>query len=175
MMQQPPPKSGMPGWLIGLLVALLLIILLVAVMAVLAMVGVRKYIGAAKTTEAMAGVREMAADAQTAFDEDMKLCDSASAPVPPSIALVSGRKWMSSPSDWDTDSAKHAGFACLKFQQFVPQYYQYDYKRTGDAFTAIARGDLDGDGVTSEFSLSGRVVGTTLMVDPTATQKNPTE
>ena len=44
-----------------------------------------------------------------------------------------------------------------------PQYYQYDYQETGttgaanDKFDAIAVGDLDGNGTTSSFTLSGKL------------------
>ena len=174
--QQPPAKSGMPVWLIVLLVVLLFVIAIIGILAVLAVTGVRKYISASKNAEAMSNVYMIASDGESAFAADTKLCDSASTPVPASIKDVSGKKYMSSPSDWTVDSAKHAGFACLKFEKSDPQYYQYDYKKTGPGdFTALARGDLNGDGVTSEFAMSGHVAGGTVTLDSSVKQTNPSE
>lgn len=175
--QQPPPqKSGFPTWLIILLSVGLFVIALIGILAVLAISGVRKYISASKTAEAQVTVRTLAMDADTAFAADGKLCDSASAPVPTTMAAVSAKKYLSSPSDWSADAAKNAGFACLKFEKSEPQYYQYDYKKSGPSeFAAVAHGDLDGNGVTSEFKLTGQVVGTTVNIAPTVMETNPQE
>ena len=82
---------------------------------------------------------------------------------------------MSSPSDWSNDPAD-TGFTCLKFDQSSPQYYQYDYKLDSPTtFTAIAHGDLNGDGVTSEFTMKGNIVGTDVIVDPNVTRIRPDE
>jgi Tfp pilus assembly protein PilE len=166
----------MPVWLIVLLAVLAVVVLIVGLLGVLAYVGVRKFIGLAKTAEATTNVNQMATDVDRAFATDGTLCESASLPVPASMSAVTGKKYMSTPSDWELDKVKHGGFACLEFSMMSPQYYQYDYKKTGPAgFTAFARGDLDGNGVTSEFSQSGRVTGGLLVIDTTITQKNPTE
>lgn len=168
-------KSGIPVWLIVLLVVLVMIVAIVAILGVLAVVGVRKYLSAAKTAEALNGVNQIALDADRVYAEDGKLCESASSPVPASITQVSGKKYLSAVSDWEVDKSKHAGFDCLKFTMEAPQYYQYDYKKTPTGFVAFARGDLDGNGVASEFSKSGKLMGTSLVLDTEVTQKNPTE
>jgi type IV pilus assembly protein PilA len=173
---QTAPAKGMPLWLIVLLAVLGVVLLIVAVLGVLAYVGVRKYVAASKSAEAMVSINQMALDVDHAFAEDATLCDSASSPVPASISAVAGKKYMSTPAEWEVDKGKHAGFDCIKFSMMDPQYYQYDYKRTGPTgFTVFARGDLDGNGVTSEFSKSGRVAGGFLVMDADITQKNPTE
>jgi type IV pilus assembly protein PilA len=175
-MQPPPPKSGFPGWAIALIVVVLFVIVIIGILAVLAITGVRKYVSAAKSAEAMSGVRMIALDADASYTGSSKVCDSASSPVPASIADVKGKKYMSTPADWTVDAAKNAGFACIKYEMSTPQYYQYDYKKTGpSSFMAIAKGDTNGDGVESEFTLSGHVVGTTMNVDPNVKETNPTE
>jgi hypothetical protein len=94
---------------------------------------------------------------------------------------VSGRKYQSTPSEWQVDSAADAGFACLRFEIDYPQYYMYSYVETGtpgsagDGFRATANGDLDGDGVASTFSIEGRVTGGTLTVAPNIAEINPEE
>jgi len=169
----PPPKSGgFPVWLIVLLAVFGVGIVLIGVMAVLAVAGTRKYVSASKSAEAANGVGMIAMDATMAYEEERiggpphVLCASAVHPVPASILQVSAKKYMSSPSEWAGDP----GFNCLKFSMDYPQYYQYDYRRTGgatgsavgDGFEAEAKGDLDGNGVTSSFKTTGTItsVGT---------------
>jgi type IV pilus assembly protein PilA len=60
------------------------------------------------------------------------------------------------------DAAGNSGFACLKFVMDQPQYFMYNYVSaggglTGNSFTAIANGDLNGDGVLSTFSVMGSI------------------
>jgi hypothetical protein len=66
-----------------------------------------------------------------------------------------------------------------------PQYYQYEYKAIGSpgaytGFTAYARGDLNGDGTTSEFAIAGNVIavaggGVALILAPNITETDPEE
>lgn len=87
------------------------------------------------------------------------LCKSAPHPVPKTFEELKGRKHTPWPNEWYDGSQEDEGFRCLQTEMTEPQYYQYDFASTGPqgSFTATARGDLDGDGVRSEFSLSGRV------------------
>lgn len=163
----PPQKSGMPVWAIVLIVVVLFVIAIIGILAALAIHGVHRYTTLSKTAEATSSVNSMASDAEREYEADAKICDSASSPVPKSITDVKGKKYMSSPTDWTADSTKNAGFSCIKFEMSFPQYYQYDYKKTGaDGFQAIAHGDLDGNGVTSEFSMSGKVTGGVVTLEP---------
>jgi hypothetical protein len=82
---------------------------------------------------------------------------------------------MSNPAEWQLDKDAHAGFACLGFEMSSPQYYQYDYQSTGTAFTATARGDLNGDGQLSSFTVTGKVVGDRLVVSTGVDEVNPKE
>lgn len=191
----PQPKKSNTVLIVFLIVGgvILLVVALIGVLAVLALSGTRKYIAAAKTAEALNSVGAISRAAQTAYEAETidvtastpithRLCPSASHPVPSSVSQVRGIKYMSSSGDWTDDSAKNAGFYCLKFEMTMPQYYQYDYKITGsgtklgDTFTAEAKGDLDGDGTTSSFSLTGTIgAGEILTVPPTIKQTNPDE
>jgi type IV pilus assembly protein PilA len=194
---QPPqkPKSGAAPWVIGCAVAAGAGLLIVGMLAVLAISGVRTYIAAAKKIEATATLGQIALDAQSSFDrvpvgalpatpseEKHALCPSASRSVPATIASVRGKKYMSAPSDWAVDSAADAGFACLRFEMSAPQYYMYSYSSTppgtavGNGFEAIAEGDLDGNGVTSTFSLTGKIgAGEVIVIAPTIAETNPKE
>jgi hypothetical protein len=86
------------------------------------------------------------------------LCKSAPHPVPKSVGEVKGHSYQSYPGEWQ-EGAEDEGFRCLRFEIAEPQTNQYYFASTGPqgSFTVTAHGDRDGDGVTSTFSLSGRV------------------
>jgi type IV pilus assembly protein PilA len=192
---QPPAKKKFPVWLIVILATAGAFCLIVPVLAVLGIYGTRKYIANAKTAEARNALGQIAKDAATAYEsEDLdnpppgkhgaavhRLCASATTSVPASIAFVKGRKYQSSPSEWEVDKAANAGFYCLKFAMDMPQYYQYSYTSHGassprDGFVAMAHGDLNGDGITSEFSIMGQISpGGTLTIAPSLLEKDPEE
>jgi type II secretory pathway pseudopilin PulG len=183
-----PRKSGLPGWAIAVLVATVAIPILLVILGVvssLAIYGFRRYLAAAKSAEARASVARMAKDAATAYERERvdgvttetpvpshRLCASASKPVPASLDQVSGRKYRSSPSEWQVDASRNAGFACLGFSMSDAQYYQYMYEMNGtgedaSSFSAIAKGDLNGDGIASYFCVTGRVeLGERVAIEP---------
>jgi type IV pilus assembly protein PilA len=153
------------------LVELMIVVAIVGVLAALAIYGVRKYIANAKTAEARNGVGQIAKGAQTAYDRDMmagdvlslggtvdstrRLCASATA-VPADPVNIKGKKYQSFPSEWG------GNWDCVRFSISSPQYFQYNYTATGtgasgSTLSAVARGDLDGDGTLSTFSMDGKV------------------
>lgn len=108
-------------------------------------------------------------------DPATRICGSAN-PVPESFSEVSGKAYQSSPTDWAQGDRKNS-WSCLRVTQNTLQHYQYGYDvgppRAGtgvpihdlpagvdenQSFTAWARGDLDGDGRTSWFTLQGAVI-----------------
>jgi type IV pilus assembly protein PilA len=183
------PRKPFPVWLIVALGFLSFVVLLVGTLAALAIHGFTRYRQAAKLAEAKSGVGQMARSAAAAYEHEQldasgryhqALCASASSPVPKDMIDVRGKKYPSTPADWEADRATNAGFACLGFTWQVPQYYQFDYQATGsptlDRFQAIARGDLDGDGMTSSFVLEGRLgPAGTLVVSPALIETDPEE
>lgn len=186
----PKPKSSFPVFIIVLIVAIPAFVALLGVLAALGIYGVRKYLVAAKSAEARATVMMIARDAAGAYEREValpdgsmghRLCPSASRSVPASPADIRGKKYMAAPSEWAVDAASNAGFACLGFSMAQPQYYMYSYESTGvgavgDAFTARANGDLNGDGTLSTFEISGRVLsGDRLEVAPNLTETLPDE
>jgi type IV pilus assembly protein PilA len=185
------------------LIELMIVVAIVGILAVLAIYGVRKYMANAKTAEAKNSIGEIAKDAATAYEKESMpgtllgpgisatisraLCTAATGSVPPAIASVAGKKYMSKSApiaaDWDLDMAAfHTGFYCLKFTMDQPQYYMYNYTGalgTGvatDTFTAVANGDLNGDGTTSTFTLVGGVTPSfTVNIAPNITETLPEE
>jgi type IV pilus assembly protein PilA len=180
------------------LIELMIVVAIVGVLAALAIYGVRKYLLNSKTAEARNAVGQMAKDAKTAYErESMKgdilvpgesaaqsnnLCQTASQSVPSDKTKIAGQKYQSkteSGEDWGKDSASPGvGFACLKFALTDPQYYMYSYTGTTGAagtFDAVGQGDLNGDGVLSSFTLSGKVVSGTVLVSPNFIEVSPEE
>lgn len=160
------------------------LVLVVAFVGITGYLGMRSYVKASKVVEARNALAMIARDATAAYENGgdplvepavRKLCPSASKPVPADRKAISGRKYQSTPSEWQADKDRNAGFACLRFEMMAPQQYQYEYVATETSFTARAWGDLDGDGVYSTFEIRGEVVGDSLRVAPTITETMPDE
>ncbi len=168
------------------LVELMIVVAIIGVLAALAIYGVRRYVFTAKTAEAKEGIGRIAKDASSAYNAERmagtvlplgstaagsnQLCWGASATVPSSSASIQGKKYQSSPAEWNVDSSagpagSSAGFACLGFSMQDPQYFMYGYTTdcngdcdaSGDIFTASANGDLDGDTTVSTYYLVGQI------------------
>ena len=174
------------------LIELMIVVAIVGVLAVLAVYGVRKYIANAKTAEAKNSVGQMSKDALTKYEGEAMagtvllpggttgvlrdVCLTASAMVPSSVPTA--QKYQSSSADWNVDgtATPAKGFSCLHFEMGGPQYYQYNYiGLTTASFTAEARGDLNGDGITSYFHQDGAVISGRLNVAPSIVEVGPEE
>ena len=174
------------------LIELMIVVAIVGVLAVLAVYGVRKYIANAKTAEAKNSVGQMSKDALTKYEGEAMagtvlapggttgvlrdVCLSASAKVPG--AVPTAQKYQSQSSDWNVDGTvvPSKGFSCLHFEMGGPQYYQYNYQgATTASFSAEARGDLNGDGITSLFHQDGSVIGGRLNLAPSIIEVGPEE
>ncbi len=164
----------------------MIVVAIIGVLAALAVYGVRRYVMTAKTVEAKEGSGRIAKDASTRFNSEVmagtvlplgsaaavsnELCEQASQMIPGNSAQIRGRKYQSTPAEWNMDATAStrgaaAGFACLGFSMQDPQYYAYDYRTSGPIgavggqFTAIAFGDLDGDQELSTYTLRGQIQG----------------
>lgn len=173
---------------------LMIVVSIIGVLAGLAIYGVRKYLAAAKTSEAKDSVGAITRAVLIVFDRERAmaqnlaegdnsvalvhtLCESAN-PVPNFVPQ--GRKYQpnSTPGqDFETGDGA-TGWACLNHYAAInPIYYQYNYNKDGGyvspgfapipaspGFEAAAVGDLDGDGSNSVFSRTGEVRGQSLLV-----------
>ena len=179
------------------LIELMIVVAIVGILAVLAIYGVRKYLANAKTAEARNSLGQMGKDAAAAYERESmpgtilgmggtaalsrQLCAGASKSVPDVKGKIAGAKYQSDPKEWNVDAASNSGFACLKFSMDQPQYYMYNYTSggggaNGNSFIASANGDLNGDGNTSAFTLSGSINASyALNVAPNISETNPEE
>jgi len=172
------------------LVELMIVVAIIGVLAALAIYGVRKYLANAKSAEARTAIGRIAKDAASAWDRETMsagvmglgssrgisraLCPASSA-IPTALASVGGAKYQSSPGEW-----RQTGWACLRFSMDGPQYYQYQYLApSATAFSAVANGDLNNNGIPSTFTMAGAVVTqsneTIVTLAPSITELNPEE
>lgn len=149
---------------------LMVVVVIIGVIAALATYSVRKYIASSKTAEARVSLGNIAKDAAAAYSKENLgaailvqslgalqnvLCLSATNTVPSTATLIRGTKYQSSPADWSGNQT--VGWACLHYSMQDPQSFMYNYTATATAFSAIANGDLNGDGHLSTFRLDGAV------------------
>jgi hypothetical protein len=145
--------------------------------AALATYGFRQYMVSAKTVEAKNTLGAIARGAVAAWEREHpdarnvthKLCESAT-PVPADVPK--GSKYQPSAEqgkDFLTGD-QHKGWRCLRFEMVSPFRYRYAYRAGGGykgparggpdpgakGFEASAEGDLDGDGKTSLFTITGK-------------------
>lgn len=161
------------------LVELMLVLAIISVLAALAVFGVRRYLATSKTAEAKMSVGAIATHVSIQYERDREpselLCSTAT-PVPLGMNQVQGRKYQPStaPGDDFMSGSPIAGWQCLGFSITTPIHFQYHYQVGGGylsqgltgapvlagpkSFEAAARGDLDGDGATSLFTRSGKVL-----------------
>lgn len=175
----PKPKSN-----VVLIIVIVLGFFLVGAIAVavVSIAGTKRYLQSAKTAEAKSTILSIARAAQSAYEreamaselelgerplESHVLCGAAT-PVPAEVPR--GKKTQPGMHDFETGDSK-TGWKCLKINMTTPTYFQYDYRVGGnykgparggpdpgkDGFEVSAEGDLDGDGKTSLFTMTGKI------------------
>jgi type IV pilus assembly protein PilA len=159
------------------LIELLLAVAVVGTVAVLALFGVRKYLGAAKAAEATSTISLINRAAIAAYQRDSEgplgitthqLCKSSTA-VPTTVPART--RYLPTPTDYHVPGeAPDTGWTCLHWELNEPHYYQFKYDK--DSKSAIASGvtypgrpdwvvaavgDLNGDGETASFVTGGEL------------------
>lgn len=146
------------------LVELMIVVAILGVLAALAIYGVARYLKNAKTAEATRALGSLETGQRQQYQRETSWPPGSSdrfehvfCPTSPATpaAVPKGEKIVVPPLLWN-----HEGWTCLKFSMNDPQYYQYEVVNNAipglsAAYTASARGDLDGNGTTSLFELVG--------------------
>jgi type II secretory pathway pseudopilin PulG len=142
---------------------------LAAILAGLAMYGLGRYVRHAKTAEAVGSLAALS-QAAAAYYNGSDATQPAGTPeaaaramrhfpppsrssVPPALADVRGKRYQSTLADWTPSPWRELHFSIPQ-----PQFYVYSFESSGSgqqaSATATARGDLNGDGVTSTYRLT---------------------
>jgi type IV pilus assembly protein PilA len=147
------------------LVELMIVVAIIGVLSALAVYGVARYVKTAKTAEAARGLGAIENGSRQQFQRETAWPPGSTdsfhhvfCPTPPRTpaGIPKGEKIKVDPAQWT-----HEGWTCLKFAMLDPQYYSYSYTTnsmpgTSAQYTAIAQGDLDGNGTTSYYELNGQ-------------------
>ena len=143
-MNEPTKKSGLPTWVIVLIVVVVAGPIVLGIFSALAIYGVRKYMMNAKRAEATAAL--------TGWSKGMVACGEkdglppTSPQVPASLGSVSGMKYQSAAAEWSD-----AAFACSGFSMSGPQYFTYQWVQASPSEgSMLAQADLDGDGTAEQ-------------------------
>ena len=134
----------------------------VGIFPALAIFGVRKYIMNAKRAEALNALPIMARG-MTACAARGDLPETSNW-IPASLSSVSGKKYLSTPGEWQSEPA----FACFRFSFADPQYYRYRWRQATTASGQFeAEADLDGDGIPeSTLQLGLHCVNGSCVIEP---------
>jgi type IV pilus assembly protein PilA len=176
------------------LVELMIVVAIIGILAALAIYGVKKYLTNAKTGEAKNNIGRMGKDAVAAFQREgmdaalltpgqnraavHRLCAGVADDDRNPTVQPTGQKVQPDPAKWKTGD-NVTGWRCLRFSLNDPVYYRYDYNATSPTdltagtFAAVATGDLDGDGTTSDWQYEGGMLSNearlaTTITEPTA-------
>lgn len=151
------------------LVELMIVVAIIGVLAALAIYGVSRYLKHSKTAEATRNLGSIETGSKNQYNQESpvsgspgvfvhEFCPTMTVSTPTTIPAA--QKVLVTASEWNNNTWK-----CLKFTINEPQFYQYQYLSTGQgtsaSYTAIARGDLDGNGSASSFTLTGTVAAET--------------
>lgn len=130
------------------LIELMIVVVIIGILAVLAIFGVRKYLGSAKSAEALSTIGAINRAAVAAYERESapseliegksssqtlhQLCAS-SAAVPTTDAAIQNKKYTASTApnvDYHLGAGgSPTGWMCLKFEMSEPQYYRYKYTK----------------------------------------------
>lgn len=143
------------------IIEVMIVVAIIGVIAVLATVGLSGYMRHSKTAEATRSLGIIETGARQQFTRVTLVGESGvhmfcpTGPLTPS-AVPKGTKLKVDNAAWNDTTWK-----CLMFTLNDPQFYAYRHVSNGAVgttamYTATAHGDLDGDTVTSTFTLTAR-------------------
>ena len=142
------------------LIELMIVVAIIGILAAVAIPAFMDYMKKGKSSEAELQLAKIKTNAKAAFNTESAypIVTAAITPTSPCCTQDFGgkKKCQVIATDWST-----ASWQALDFQLDEPFYFQYDYSSAtpGSAYTAHATGDLDCDGTTVAYTLSGTSVG----------------
>jgi type IV pilus assembly protein PilA len=155
------------------LVEVLNFLSLATAIGIVAMVGVARYVRHSRTAEAISSVEAIARGAAAYYEKSDQnqpagstvdamramrhFPPSATATVPADVTKVQGTKYKSALGDWGASPWRELRFSIPQAQSFAYTFESEGAGQTAKA-AAVARGDLDADGVWSEYRLGIRAL-----------------
>jgi len=145
------------------LVELMIVVAIIGVLAALAIYGVSRYLKHSKTAEATRTLGSLETGSKSFYQLDTDTGGAGSGPFVHEFPISSGASIpaaapkaskVSTAGGWTATT-----WTQLKFSMTDPQFYAYQYTSAGtgptSSYTAVAQGDLDGNGTNSVFTLTG--------------------
>ena len=135
------------------LIELMIVVAIIGILAAVAIPQFLDYMKSSKRSEAMLNLNSIEKAAGAAYAEDSTFPAQQVGLTPAAACCtVAGKKCTVNQADW----VGVAAWDELKFEMTKPFLFQYSYDGTaGNAFTAVAHGDLDCDGVFVDYTLTG--------------------
>ena len=148
-------------------------------LASFAVSGFPRYVANAKVAEARNSLGQIAKDVASWYESEQLGPNGKVVPQskkrlfsigPTPRTVPRGVKYQSDHDDWRP-------WDRLRFELTAPQYYQYEIKAAKDGKSAeiVARGDLNGDGKTSQLSLRVEIRKKSMWVEPSIREVDATE
>ncbi len=150
------------------LIELMIVVAIIGILAAVAIPAFMDYMKKGKSSEADLQLAKIKTNAKANFNTDSSY-PAVTAPITPTATCCtqnvgSKKKCAVVGADWAT-----APWQALDFQLDEPFYFQYQYTGTANAYTANAIGDLDCDGTSITYVLTGAVTNG----NPSATLAKP--
>jgi prepilin-type N-terminal cleavage/methylation domain-containing protein len=147
------------------LVELMIVVVILGILAGVAIPAFTRYVKRAKTSEALGNISKIYQAEVVYFQasQERGTAGFVAAPSTPSAA-PSASKYPANVALWSASTA----WGALGFSLDTGHYYQY--RTYSDStlvqFIAFAVGDLDGDGVTSQFNRTANIIGGEIVASP---------
>ena len=137
------------------LIELMIVVAIIGILAAVAIPAFMDYMKKGKVSEAELNLNAIGKSAKTAYVEKAGFPAVDSGGLTPAATCCTGpnKKCAVAAANWNGNAAWDA----LDFSVDEPHYFQYSYSGVvgGGSFAAVAEGDLDCDGTTMRYTLSG--------------------
>ena len=149
------------------LIELMIVVAIIGILAAVAIPKFLDYMKKGKRSEAELNLNAIGKSADAEYSENASYPVVASGATPgAACCTVAGKKCTVNQADWNGNAAWDA----LGFEMTQPFYFQYQYTGADSQhFTATATGDLDCDGVSVVYTLTGNAANGS----PTSTLAKP--
>lgn len=144
------------------LIELMIVVAIIGILAAVAIPQFLDYMKSSKRSEAMLNLNSIEKGAGAQFAENAAF-PNLTAAITPGVACCAqaGKKCAVVQADWVGPAGAPTAWDELNFEMTKPFLFQYSYTPAGAgaSFTAVARGDLDCDLTTVDYTLQGTTVG----------------